>query len=114
MRSLLNALPTPTPIDFRRFARELHGFAKQAQFETPSVRVPNWFWRDSGRFLEVQMGVKIYFWEVFRDALTERFVELIFVNFNTSSIIISVSGLGIKTFLLTENLFFQNSFSSNI
>ena len=61
MRSHLDALLTPTPVNFRRLWRELHGFAKQAQFETPSVRVPSWFWRDFGRFLEVRKGVKIYF-----------------------------------------------------
>ena len=78
MRSPLDALQTPTSVDFRRFPREVHGFAKQAEFVTPSVRVPSWFWRDFGRFVEVQMGIKIYFWEVFRDALAERGVESIF------------------------------------
>ena len=78
MRSPLDTLQTPRPVDFRRFAREVHSVAKPNVFKTPLVRVPSWFWRDFGRFLEVQMGVKIYFWEVFRDALAERVVESIF------------------------------------
>ena len=40
--------------------------------------------------------------------------ELKLVNFKTSSTICSVSGLGIRTFLLTIKLFFQNSFLLNM
>ena len=78
MRSPLDALQTPTPVDFRRFARDLHSIAKPDVFESPFIRVPSRFWRDLGRFWEVQMEVKIYFWEAFRDAFVERVVESIF------------------------------------
>ena len=78
MRSPLDALQTPTPVNLRRLWRGLHGFAKQASFETPFVRVPIRFWIDFGRFWEVQMEVKIYSGEVFRDAFAERVVESIF------------------------------------
>ena len=81
MRSPLDALQTPTPVNFRRLARELHSVAKQASFETPFVRVPIGFWRVFGRFWEVQMEEKIDFWEVFRDAFAERVVESIFLRF---------------------------------
>ena len=77
MRSLLDALQTLRPVDFRRFARGFHSVAKPDAFETPFIRVPNRFWRDMGRFWEVQMEVKIYFCEAFRDAFAERVVELI-------------------------------------
>ena len=36
--------------------------------------------------------------------------DLVSIIFNISSTMISVSGRGIKTFLLTQNLLFQNSF----
>ena len=75
MRSHLDALLTPTPVDFQRLWRELHGVAKQASFETPFVRLPIGFWRVLGRFWEVQMDVKLYFSKVFRGAVTERVVE---------------------------------------
>ncbi len=78
MRSLLDALQTVSPVNFRRVAREFHSVAKQASFETPFVRVPIWFCRDFGRFGEIQMDVKIYFREVLRDAFAERVVESIF------------------------------------
>ena len=78
MRNLFDNPKAMAPVDFRRLAGDFHSVAKQASFETPFVRVPSWFWRDFGRVLEVQMGVKIYFWEVFRDALAERVVESIF------------------------------------
>ena len=78
MRSLLDALQTPTPVAFRRFARELHSVAKPDAFKTPFIRVPGRFWRGLGRFWEVQMEVKIYFWEAFCDASAERVVESIF------------------------------------
>ena len=74
MRSHLDALQTPTPVNFRRFARDLHSVAKPDAFETPFIRVPGRFWRDLGRFWEVQMEVKIYIWEAFRDAFVERVV----------------------------------------
>ena len=77
MRSPLDALQTPTPVDFRRFPRDFHSVAQQASFETPFVRVPSRFWIDLGRFWEVQMEVKIYSKEVFRDAFAERVVESI-------------------------------------
>ena len=34
---------------------------------------------DFGRTWEVQMEIKIYFWEAFRDAFAERVVESIFL-----------------------------------
>ena len=77
MRSLLDALQTLRPVAFRRFAHNFHSVAKQAAFETPFIRVPNRFWRDLGRFWEVQMELKIYFWEAFRDAFAERVAESI-------------------------------------
>ena len=78
MRSPLDAFQTLRPVDFRRFPRGFHSLAKPDAFETPLIRVPNRFWRDLGRLWEVQMEVKIYFWEVFRDAFAKRVVELIF------------------------------------
>ena len=79
MRSLLDALQTPTPVNFRRFPRGFHSVAKPDAFETPFIRVLSRFWRDLGRFWEVQMEVKIYIWEAFRDAFAERVVESIFL-----------------------------------
>ena len=78
MRSPLDALQTPAPVDFRRFARGFHSVAKQASFETLFIRASIGFWRDMGRFWEVQLEVKIHTWEVFRDAFAERVVESIF------------------------------------
>ena len=78
MRSLLDALQTPTPVSFRRLPREFHSVAKQASFETLFIRAPIGFWRVLGRFWEVQMEVKIHIWEVFRDAFAERVVESVF------------------------------------
>ena len=78
MRSPLDALQTPAPVDFRRLAREFHSVAKPDAFKTPFIRVPGRFWSDLGRFWEVQMEVKIYFWEAFCDAFAERVVESIF------------------------------------
>ena len=78
MRSHLDALQTPTPVSFQRLARELHSVAKPAAFKTPFIRVLGRFWRGLGRFWEIQMEVKIYFWEAFCDASAERVVESIF------------------------------------
>ena len=78
MRSPLDALQTPTPVDFRRVAREFHSVAEQASFATPFVRLQVGFWRVLGRFREVQMDEKLYFSEVFRGAVTDRDVELNF------------------------------------
>ena len=75
MRSPLDGLQTPTPVNLQRFARGLHSVAKPDAFETPFIRVPSRFWRDLGRFWEAQMEVKIYIWEAFRDAFVERVVE---------------------------------------
>ena len=75
MRSLLDALQTPTPVTFRRLPRGFHSVAKQTSFETPFIRAPIEFRRDFGRFWAVCMEVKIYFLEVFRDAFAERVVE---------------------------------------
>ena len=44
----------------------------------------------------------------------KRFEELSSVSFKTSSTIISVSGLGIRTFLFTKKLCFQKSFFSKM
>ena len=78
MRSPLDALQTPGPVNLRRLARGLHSVAKPDAFETPFIRVPSRLLRDMGRFWEVQMEVKIYIWEAFRDAFAERVVESIF------------------------------------
>ena len=79
MRSHLDALLTPAPVDFRRLPRGLHSVAKPDAFETPFIRVPNRLLSDMGTFWEVQMEVKIYFWQAFRDAFAERVVESIFL-----------------------------------
>ena len=81
MRSPLDALQTPGPFHLRRLARGLHSVAKPDAFETPFIRVPNRLLRDMGRFWEVQMEVKIYIWEAFRDAFVERVVESFFKLF---------------------------------
>ena len=78
MPSHFDALQTPGPVDFRRLPRDFHSVAKPDAFETPFIRVPNRFWSVLARFWEVQMEVKIYFWEAFRDAFAERVVESIF------------------------------------
>ena len=78
MRSTLDALQTPIPVDLRRLPRDFHSVAKPDAFKTPFVRVPGRFWRFLGRFWEVQKEVKIYFWETFCDASAERVVESIF------------------------------------
>ena len=78
MRSPLDALQTPGPVNLRRLARGLHSVVKPDAFEAPCIRVPSRLLRDMGRFWEVQMEVKIYIWEAFRDAFAERVVESIF------------------------------------
>ena len=81
MRSPLDALQTPTPVNLRRLARGFHSVAKPDAFETLFVRVPIGFWRVFWRVWEVQTEVKINFWEVFRDAFAERDVESMFGDF---------------------------------
>ena len=78
MRSQIGGPKAMPPVNFRRLPGDFHSVAKQASFETPLVRDPIRFWRDLGRFWEVQMEVKIYFWEAFCDASAERVVESIF------------------------------------
>ena len=72
MRSPLDALQTPRPVEFRRFPREVHSVAKQASFETPFVRLPIGFWRVLGWPWDTQMDAKLYFSEVFRGAVAAR------------------------------------------
>ena len=78
MPSQIDSPKAMIPVNFRRLAGGLHSVAKPDAFETPFIRVPSRFWRDLGRFWEVQMEVKIYFWEAFCDASAERVVESIF------------------------------------
>ena len=79
MRSPLDALQKPGPVNLRRLWPGFHSVTKPDAFETPCIRVPNRFWRDMGKFWEVQMEVKVYMWEDFRDAFVERVVESIFL-----------------------------------
>ena len=78
MRSPLDGLQTPAPVDLRRLPRDLHSVAKQASFETLYFRVPDRFWRGFERFWEAEMEIKINFWQVFCDALAECVLESIF------------------------------------
>ena len=78
MHSRLDALQTMPSVEFRRGPGGFHSVAKPDAFKTPFVRVPGRFWKGLGRFWEVQMEVKIYFWEAFCDASAERVVESIF------------------------------------
>ena len=65
MRSLLDALQTPAPVNLRRVPRGFHSVAKQASSKTPFFHGPARFWSDFWKFLEVKMEVKRDSGEVF-------------------------------------------------
>ena len=48
MPSRLDALQTPTPVDFRRFPRDFHSVAKQAWLDDAFWRDFNGFWEGFG------------------------------------------------------------------
>ena len=58
MRSPLDALQTPTPVNFRRLPRDFHSVAKQASFKTSFCRVPDRFWSEFKRFGEAKTNQK--------------------------------------------------------
>ena len=81
MCSLLNALQTPTPVDFRRFPRDFHSVAKQASFCIASRSDFSWFWSDFRRFWELNTDAKIDFWIIFCDVFFECVLASIFRRF---------------------------------
>ena len=64
MRSHLDALQTPAPVDFRRFAGEVHSIAKQASFSVAFWSDFEGFGSDFGSLWEAKMDANIDFWEV--------------------------------------------------
>ena len=71
MRSPLDALQTPGPVDFRRLARGFHGFAKQASFYMA-------FWSNFGGLGEPKSMPKFdfrafFFDVIFESVLTSKF-----------------------------------------
>ena len=64
MRSPLDALQTPIPVDFRRFPRDFHSVAKQASFRVALWSDFSRFWSDFERFWEAKMDAKIDFLDV--------------------------------------------------
>ena len=64
MPSLLNALQTLGPVNFRQLAREFHSVAKQTLFETQFFCVPVRFLSNFGRLCGTRTDANIDF-EVF-------------------------------------------------
>ena len=81
MPSHLDALQTPTPVNLRRFPREVHSVAKQASFCIASRRYFSWFWSDFRRFWELNTDAKIDFWIIFCDVFFECVLASIFRRF---------------------------------
>ena len=74
MRSPLDALQTPIPVNLRRFARDFHSVAKQASFRVALWSDFSRFWSDFERFWEANMVAKTDFLEViFRCFFRMRF-----------------------------------------
>ena len=61
MRSLLDALQTPAPVNLRRLAGEFHSVAKQASLNVASPSDFSRFWSDFERFWEAKMDAKTDF-----------------------------------------------------
>ena len=74
MRSLLDALQTPGPVNLRRLARGSHSVAKQASFYIA-------FWTNFGGFSRPKRKPKSTFGELFFDALFERNFGIDFWSF---------------------------------
>ena len=74
MRSPLDALQTPTPVDFRRFPRELHSVAKQASFSIA-------FWSNFGGFGRLKSMPKFDFSAFFFDVVFEAFLHRNLIDF---------------------------------
>ena len=81
MRSLLDALQTPPPVNFRRLAREVHSVAKQASFCIAPRSDFSWCWSDFRRFWELNADAKIDFWIIFCDVFFECVLASIFRRF---------------------------------
>ena len=74
MRSLLDALQTLSPVDFRRGARDLHSVAKQASFSIA-------FWSNFGGFGRLKSMPKFDFRAFFFDVIFESFFTSKFGRF---------------------------------
>ena len=88
VRSFLNALQTPTPVTFRRFARGFHSVAKQASFDGRSGSLFEPFWEGLGsqngrqnRFL------RVFFSMFFSNAFWLRFFADFFRFFEVRTLI---------------------------
>ena len=64
MRSPLDALQTPAPVSFRRFARGFHSVAKKASFSMAFWSDFEGFGSDFEALWEAKMDANIDFWEV--------------------------------------------------
>ena len=69
MRSHLDALQTPAPVNFRRVAGEVHSIAKQASFSVAFWSDFEGFGSDFGMLWEAKMDASIDFWEVILQCL---------------------------------------------
>ena len=65
MRSPLDGLQTPAPVNFRRLPRGFHSAAKQASFPVALWSDFSRFWSDFNKFREAEMDAKTDFWDVF-------------------------------------------------
>ena len=78
MRSPLDALQTPGPVNLRRLLGKLHSVAKQASFSIAFRRDFGGFSSDFGRVWEAKMEVEIdfsvIFFDVFPNAIWHRFL----------------------------------------
>ena len=97
MRSLLDALPTPGPVNFRWFSREFHGVAKQTSFYMA-------FWSNFRGFGEPksmpQFDSRAFFFDViFESVLTSKFGRFLEAQNQKNS-----------NFLMEKQWFSQNQF----
>jgi len=81
MRSPLDGLQTPTPVNLRRFPRGLHSVAKRASFSFALKSDFKGFGSDVGRFWEAKMGARIDFRGFFCDAFSDRVLASILHGF---------------------------------
>ena len=81
MRSPLDALQTPPPVDLRPLARRLHGFAKQASFYVASGGAFFDFWLILGQLWEAKTNRKSIFWRAWGDAFFDCVLAWILYGF---------------------------------
>ena len=81
MRSPLDALQTPTPVDLRRVPGELHSVTKRASFRVALRTDFKGFWSDLGRVWEAKIDAKIDFQAIFFRCFFQHVFASIFPRF---------------------------------